>query len=208
MKQLLIILIFPIIGLSQQIQKAPYSDRDWYLYKKSDLTVSWIEQPEEWVIDAYDYHAVVHGSTTILLREAIDSITNRSFDDYTIWETALSYSMYLFHPEHDDIIVSEYFNDEEENCGCVDQLLDELFDNENIIYGDMTIGDMLKSNRLKEYAIVFYNTIHYENGLEIYQQELVIYYKAKFNPLIKSQRKTRKLTYMIPFKEVVIDKQL
>lgn len=205
MKQLLI-LLFPLLGLAQQIQKAPYHDREWFKFKQSDLTLTWIEQPEDWIIESTDYQIVVHGSATILLREGIDSITKRDFMEYMHWDIPFLYSMYHFHNDRQDILVSEYYSEEDENCGCDGQLLEQIFNDDYVLYGDITIGDMLKSERLKEYGVVFYNTHETIDGSQTYQHELVIYYKAKFNPFIKSQRKTRKLTYMIPFQEVVTNK--
>ena len=207
MRKLLLILVLPLLGFSQQTIKAPYGDREWFKFKQSDLTLTSIEQPEDWVIESTDYKIVVHGSATILLRQGIDSITGRSPMEYVHWDIPFIYSMYHFHNDRQEILVSEYYSEEEENCGCDGQLLEQIFSDSYVLYGDITIGDMLKSERLKEYGVVFYNTEKITDSSHIYQHELVVYYKAKFNTLIKSQRKTRKLTYMIPFQEVVINEE-
>lgn len=207
MKKLFLILLLPLLGFSQQTSKAPYGDREWFKFKQSDLSLTSIEQPEDWVIESTDYKIVVHGSATILLREGIDSITKRNPMEYVHWDIPFLYSMYHFHNDRQEILVSEYYSEEEENCGCDGQLLEQIFSDDYVLYEDITIGDMLKSERLKEYGVVFYNTKKITDSSHIYQHELVVYYKAKFNPLIKSQRKTRKLTYMIPFQEVVINEE-
>tara|TARA_Y100000389_G_scaffold123881_1_gene121214 strand:+ start:44 stop:673 length:630 start_codon:yes stop_codon:yes gene_type:complete len=206
MKKLFLILLLPLLGFSQQTSKAPYGDREWFKFKQSDLTLTSIEQPEDWVIESTDYKIVVHGSVTILLRQGIDSITKRSLMEYVHWDIPFIYSMYHFHNDRQEILVSEYYS-EEENCECDGQLLEQIFSDDYVLYGDITLGDMLKSERLKEYGVVFYNSKKTTDSSEIYQHELVVYYKAKFNPLIKLQRKTRKLTYMIPFQEVVINEE-
>ena len=207
MKKLFLILVLPLLGFSQEIQDVPYGDRDWFRFKESNLTLTPIDHPEDWVIESSDYQIVVHGSATILLRQGIDSITKRDPLEYTHWDIPFLYSMYFFHNDREEILVSEYYSEEEENCGCDGELLEQIFSDDYVLYGDITIGDMLKSERLKEYGVVFYNTKKTTDNSHIYQHELVIYYKAKMNPFIKSQRKTRKVTYMIPFQEVLIDNE-
>lgn len=206
MKKLLLLLLLPILGWSQEIKDIPYIERDWYKFRQSDLELVMIDTPEEWVIQSTPYMVNIHGVATFLLYGKLDSILKYKEElRYINWEIAFKYSMYYYHDTLKTILVSEFWDDEEENCGCVDHLLEAIFSEGNIIYKNITLGDVLKSKRLKEYELVFYNTLNKQPNSTIYQHELVVYYKLKWNPLLKSHRETRKGIYIIPFKEVVLD---
>lgn len=206
MKELLLLLLLPILGWSQEIKDIPYTESDWYIFRQSDLQLIMIDTPEEWVIQSTTYEINVHEAATSLLYDKIDTVIQYKEElRYINWETAFKYSMYYFHDTLPTILVSEFWDVEEENCGCLEQLVETIFSEGNIIYSNITLGDILKSKRLKEYELVFYNTINEQPYSTTYQHELVVYYKLKWNPLLKSHRKTHKGTYMIPFKEVVLD---
>lgn len=206
MKKLAFILLIPLWCWSQEIKDIPYENREWYQFKQDDLSLKPIDTPEEWVIGSTNYLINIHESATYLLYESIDSIIDYPVKvRYHEWEVPFKYSMYNFHDTIPVILVSQYWDVGEEKCGCINELVDLLFNPMFVIYDNISLGDLLKSDRLKEYQIVFYNTINEQPYSTIYQHELVVYYKLKWNPLLKSHRKTHKGTYMIPFKEVVLD---
>lgn len=206
MKKLFLILLLPLLGFSQKVGDIIDADIYWYSFNQSNLffDLSQISKPNDSIIRSSDYTIVIHGNTTINLMEFVGiTIGFTEFRDWDWdWDETFIESMLSFHSDREDVLLCEYYTSTDD-CDCVEDLASKLFSDENILYDDITIGDMLKSKRLKEYGVVFYTTIETVGSSEIYQEELVVYYKAKFNPFIKSERKTRKITYMIYFEEVV-----
>lgn len=185
---------------SQEIINIPIEEREYFLFNKENLTIKPIEI-DSFLIEKNKYTISVHEGTTFLLKEMIDSIINYKSEDYWEWQFPFKLSMYFFHDSLENILLFSHFNEKE--CECINSLMEQIFNEQQKVYKNISIGDLLKSEKLKKYHIIFYNTTNKKEDKTIYQHELVIWVDLKFNPFIKSQRKTRRITYMIPFQEVI-----
>ena len=200
-----IILLIPTLIWGQKIKEFPYSERDWFIFNRSELSLQMIDEPEELVIESTPYQIVINGVITHLLYGKIDKIIGYGGDiRYIDWRVAFEYSMFHFHNDTSKILVSEVWYEGEENCICLNQLIECIFDSENKVYKNISLGDILKSKRLKKYELVFYNTINKQHNSVTYQHELVIYYKLRWNPLLKKHRETRKGVYMLSNDKIVL----
>jgi hypothetical protein len=194
------ILLISFKVFSQEIIEIPFEEREYFLFNKENLTIKPIKV-DSFLIENNKYTISVHEGTTFFLKEMIDSVINYKSEDYWEWQFPFKLSMYFFHDSLENILLFSHFNEDE--CECTNSLLEEVFDEQQKVYKNISIGDLLKSDKLKKYHIVFYNTVNEKEDKTIYQHELVIWVDLKFNPFIKSQRKTRRITYMIPFQEAI-----
>lgn len=193
--------------LSQEISVRNFQFDEWeyYIYSTDNLRFKEHDNITQFEVDNVNFSISVHGGMSYTLMEF--------FNEYRVYKDVENYNNLLsalIFPLYNDTIknILVKINYSDDNCDCLNSLVESILDNKLIVYGDVTIGDIIMSDRLKYYEICFYNT---KNELRLkneYQHRISIYYKQRmdiFDWLNKTKRKTRTGWYTIVFPLITLN---